>query len=125
MSGKKPGRTTDAAAAGESPPAGERIAKRLARAGIASRRDAERLIQGRRVKVDGAVIESPALNVTDDQVIHVDGVQVGGAQAVRLWLYHKPPGLMTTRARPEGPADDLRQSAGRHAPIPSASGGWT
>ncbi|MEQ8347353.1 MAG: pseudouridine synthase [Sneathiellaceae bacterium] len=104
MSGKKPGSTTDPAAAGESPPAGERIAKRLARAGIASRRDAERLIAGRRVKVDGIVIESPALNVTDTQVIHVDGVQVGGAQAVRLWLYHKPPGLMTTRRDPKGRA---------------------
>ncbi len=104
MSGKKPGRTIEAAEGGESPPAGERIAKRLARAGIASRRDAERLIAGRRVKVDGIVIESPALNVTDTQVIHVDGVQVGGAQAVRLWLYHKPPGLMTTRRDPKGRA---------------------
>lgn len=102
MSGKKPDRSTAAAAGSESAHAGERIAKRLARAGIASRRDAERLIAGRRVKVDGRIIDSPALNVTEDQVIHVDGVQVGGAQPVRLWLYHKPPGLMTTRRDPKG-----------------------
>jgi len=78
------------------PPAGDRIAKVLSRAGVASRRDAERMIAEGRVSVNGKVIESPALNVTARDRIVVDGTVVGEAEPARLWLYHKPAGLVTT-----------------------------
>jgi 23S rRNA pseudouridine2605 synthase len=78
------------------PPAGDRIAKVMSRAGVASRRDAERMIAEGRVSVNGKVIDSPALNVTARDRIVVDGNVVGEAEPARLWLYHKPPGLVTT-----------------------------
>jgi 23S rRNA pseudouridine2605 synthase len=81
---------------------GERIAKRLARAGIASRRDAEKLIAEGRVAVNGKVLNSPALNVADEAVITVDGKPVAAAAPTRLWRYHKPAGLVTTHRDPEG-----------------------
>jgi 23S rRNA pseudouridine2605 synthase len=81
---------------------GERIAKRLARAGIASRRDAERLIAEGRVAVDGKVLESPALRVPPDARITVDGKPVASAEPTRLWRYHKPAGLVTTHRDPQG-----------------------
>jgi len=80
----------------------ERIAKRLARAGLCSRRDAERWIAAGRVKVDGTVLESPALNVTDQSVIEVDGKPLPTAERARLWRYHKPTGEMVTARDPEG-----------------------
>lgn len=83
-------------------PAGERIAKRIARAGICSRREAERLIEQGRVKVDGATIKSPALNVTPDQDIIVDGTSLPTAAPPRLFRYHKPTGLIVTRTDPQG-----------------------
>jgi len=83
-------------------PQGERIAKRLSRAGIASRREAERMIAAGRVTVNGAIIDSPALNVTDADRITVDGVPVGAAERPRLWLYHKPLGLVTTAKDEKG-----------------------
>ncbi|MBN8530492.1 MAG: rRNA pseudouridine synthase [Alphaproteobacteria bacterium] len=79
----------------------ERIAKRLARAGLCSRREAEAWIAAGRVKVDGKVITSPALNVTDANLIHVDGKPIAAKEATRLWLYHKPKGLVTTHKDPE------------------------
>jgi 23S rRNA pseudouridine2605 synthase len=80
---------------------GERIAKRLARAGICSRREAERLIEAGRVKVDGTVLTSPAFNVTDQNKISVDGKPIAAAEAPRLWRYHKPAGVITTNRDPQ------------------------
>ncbi|WP_084114400.1 pseudouridine synthase [Loktanella atrilutea] len=80
----------------DTPPDGDRIAKVLSRAGIASRRDAERMIEEGRVSVNGKTITSPALNVTDRDRIVVDGKPVGQPEAARLWLYHKPAGLVTS-----------------------------
>ena len=81
---------------------GERIAKVLARRGVASRREAERMIEAGRVAVNGKTISSPALNVTDKDRIIVDGVEVGEAEPPRLWLYHKPSGLVTTERDEKG-----------------------
>ena len=81
---------------------GERIAKRLARAGVCSRRDAERLIEAGRVSVDGKVLTSPALNVTDANVIKVDGKPIEAAEETRIWRYHKPAGVLTTAKDPQG-----------------------
>lgn len=77
-------------------PSGDRIAKVLSRAGIASRREAERMIADGRVSVNGKVIDSPALNVTERDRIVVDGKLVGEPDPPRLWLYNKPAGLITT-----------------------------
>ncbi|RUT96836.1 pseudouridine synthase [Mesorhizobium sp. USDA-HM6] len=84
------------------PEAGERIAKRLARAGIASRRDAEELIAAGRVKVNGKVLDSPAFNVMPDDVIHLDGTEIPPIERTRLFLFHKPAGVVTTNRDPEG-----------------------
>jgi len=80
----------------------ERIAKRLARAGLCSRRDAERWIAAGRVKVDGKLLETPAFTVTDKSQIEVDGKPLPGADRARLWRYHKPPGELVTARDPEG-----------------------
>jgi 23S rRNA pseudouridine2605 synthase len=81
---------------------GERIAKVVSRAGLASRRDAEEWIVQGRVTVNGRVINSPALDVTANDVIAVDGKPLPPRERTRLFLYHKPRGLMTTHADPEG-----------------------
>jgi 23S rRNA pseudouridine2605 synthase len=81
---------------------GERIAKVLARAGLASRRDAEDMVVQGRVTVNGRVINSPALDVTVHDVISVDGKPLPARERTRLFLYHKPRGLITTHADPEG-----------------------
>ena len=83
-------------------PEGERIAKRLARAGVASRRDAEAMIEAGRVTVNGVQITSPALDVTEKDVIRIDGASMPEIERTRLWLYHKPAGLVTTNRDPEG-----------------------
>ncbi len=83
-------------------PAGDRIAKVLSRAGIASRREAERLIEIGEVAVNGKVITSPALNVTDADKITVGGKPVKAAEAARLWLYYKPDGLVTSESDEKG-----------------------
>jgi 23S rRNA pseudouridine2605 synthase len=75
---------------------GERIAKVIARAGLCSRRDAEAWILEGRVKVDGKVLETPAFCVTPQNRIVVDGAPLPQAEPPRLWLYHKPKGLVTT-----------------------------
>ena len=85
-----------------STPPGDRIAKVLARAGIASRREAERMIAEGRVTVNGEVIDRAALNVTDADKITVDGNLVGAPEKPRLWLYHKPTGLVTTTKDEQG-----------------------
>lgn len=84
------------------PPPGDRIAKVLARAGVASRREAERMIEAGRVTVNGKAISSPALNVTARDKITVDGKPVSEPEPARLWLYHKPPGLVTTARDEKG-----------------------
>ena len=82
--------------------AGERIAKALARAGLASRRDAEEMVTQGRVTVNGRVINSPALDITKNDVVMVDGKPLPERERTRLFLYHKPRGLMTTHDDPEG-----------------------
>jgi 23S rRNA pseudouridine2605 synthase len=82
--------------------AGERIAKVVSRAGLASRRDAEAWIVEGRVSVNGRVINSPALDVTTRDVITVDGKPLPERERTRLFMFHKPRGLMTTHADPEG-----------------------
>lgn len=85
-------------------PSSERIAKRLSRAGIASRREAEAMILAGRVAVNGKVIASPALNVTKTDRIAVDGKPIAPPEATRLWRYHKPTGLVTTARDEKGRA---------------------
>ena len=82
--------------------AGERIAKRLARAGLCSRREAERWIEQGRVKLNGKVLETPGVVVTDSDRIDVDGNPLPQREGTRLWLFHKPAGLVTTNRDPEG-----------------------
>lgn len=79
-----------------------RIAKAIARAGLASRRDAERWITLGRVSVNGEVLHSPARSVTPRDKILVDGKPLPAAEPVRLWRYHKPRGLVTTHRDPQG-----------------------
>ncbi|MFV3127882.1 pseudouridine synthase [Niveispirillum sp. KHB5.9] len=86
------------------PAGGERIAKRLARAGICSRRDAERWIADGRVRVNGVTLESAAFLVRDGDRIQVDGQNVGEPEPTRLWRYHKPEGLVTTARDEKGRA---------------------
>ncbi|MGA1684053.1 MAG: pseudouridine synthase [Gemmobacter sp.] len=81
---------------------GERIAKVIARAGRASRRDAERLIAEGAVRVNGKLIDSPALNVLPSDIITVAGQPLAAPEPARLWLYHKPAGLVTTARDEEG-----------------------
>ncbi len=84
------------------PSEGERIAKVLARRGVASRRDAERMILAGRVQVDGKRVDTPAVNIAPDARITVDGTPVRAAEPTRLWLYHKAPGLVTTERDEQG-----------------------
>jgi 23S rRNA pseudouridine2605 synthase len=80
----------------------QRIAKVLARAGLCSRRDAERWIAEGRVTLDGAVLTSPAVNVTEASEIRVDGKPLPEPGRARLWRYHKPAGLVTTHRDERG-----------------------
>ncbi|TCP41739.1 pseudouridine synthase [Rhodovulum marinum] len=83
-------------------PKGDRIAKVLARAGVASRREAERMIEAGRVSVNGRRIDSPALNVGPSDRIEVDGAPLAEPDPPRLWLYHKPQGLVTSARDEKG-----------------------
>ncbi len=80
----------------------QRIAKRLSRAGVCSRREAERWIADGRITVDGKKVIKPGTTVTAASVIRVDGKAVASPQATRVWRYHKPPGLLCTNKDPEG-----------------------
>ncbi|MDH3242106.1 MAG: rRNA pseudouridine synthase [Alphaproteobacteria bacterium] len=82
--------------------AGERIARRIARAGICSRRDAEKLIVAGRVAVNGVRISSPALNVGPKDAVTVDGTPLPAAEPVRLWRHHKQRGRITAARDPRG-----------------------
>ncbi|MEO1330415.1 MAG: pseudouridine synthase [Pseudomonadota bacterium] len=97
--------------------AGERIAKVLARAGVASRRDAERMIEAGRVAVNGVRLESPARNVTPEDAITVDGAPVAEPEPPRLWRYHKPAGLVTSARDEQG-----RETVFDHLPIGAPGG---
>jgi 23S rRNA pseudouridine2605 synthase len=97
MKGHFPHRT-DEAHAGQ----GERVAKVLARAGVASRREVERLIEAGRVALNGQVLTTPAVKVGDGDILTVDGEVVGEAEPTRLFRYHKPTGLVTTHRDPKG-----------------------
>jgi len=88
---------TDAAA-----PRGERVAKLLARAGLCSRREAERWIAEGRVSLDGHVLESPAVVATAESDLRVDGKPIPQKEPSRLWRYHKPAGLVTTHRDEKG-----------------------
>jgi 23S rRNA pseudouridine2605 synthase len=82
--------------------AGQRIAKVMARAGVCSRRDAEAWIAEGRVAVNGEVLTSPAFNVNETDDVRVDGKKLAAPERTRLFLFHKPRGLVTTARDPEG-----------------------
>jgi 23S rRNA pseudouridine2605 synthase len=81
---------------------GERVAKALARAGVASRREVERLIAAGRVRLNGEVLTTPAVKIAAGDVLTVDGAVIGQAEPTRVWRYHKPAGLVTTHSDPKG-----------------------
>lgn len=84
------------------PARGERIAKMMARAGVCSRRDAEKMIADGRVKLNGKLVTSPATFVAASDKLVVDDAQVGHKELPRLFMYHKPTGLITTAKDPQG-----------------------
>jgi 23S rRNA pseudouridine2605 synthase len=90
------------AKAGAPGPRGERIAKVLARAGLCSRREAERWIAEGRVAVSGRTLSTPAVTVTAADIVTVDGAPLPARESTRLWRYHKPAGLVTTHKDPRG-----------------------
>ena len=90
------------APAGEAPPRGERIAKWLSRAGIASRRDAERMLAEGRVRVNNLAVTHPATFVDARDIVQLDGRVLDAPERTRLWRYHKPDGLVTTHRDPQG-----------------------
>ncbi|TFL18637.1 pseudouridine synthase [Jannaschia formosa] len=97
-------------------PDGQRLAKVIARAGLASRRDAERMIEEGRVQVNGKPVDSPALNIGPRDRVTVDGAPLPQAEGARLWLYHKPAGLVTTERDEKDRKtvfDALRERLGR------------
>ena len=81
---------------------GERIAKVIARAGICSRRDAEKMIAEGRVALNGEPVTTPATKVGENDVIAIDGKPLDEPEPARLWRYHKPAGLVTTHKDPQG-----------------------
>jgi 23S rRNA pseudouridine2605 synthase len=95
----------DSGAGGGAEPAaerGDRIAKWLARAGVASRRDAEKLLAEGRVKLNNVVVTHPATFVSPGDLVTLDGRLIDAPGRARLWRYHKPDGLVTTHRDPEG-----------------------
>ena len=84
------------------PGGGERVAKVIARAGLCSRREAEQWIEAGRITINGRPLTSPAVNVAAGDVVTVDGSPLPERTRLRLWRYHKPPGLMTTHSDPQG-----------------------
>ncbi len=81
---------------------GDRISKVMARAGVCSRRDAERWIADGRVAINGVTLDSPAVNVAEGDVVTVDGEPLASPDEARLWRFHKPDGLVTTHKDPQG-----------------------
>ena len=97
-----PPSTANAQAMAQERPAGERIAKLLARAGVASRREVERMIADKRVALDGATIATPATILPNLRGVTVDGKPVAEAERARLFRFHKPAGLLTAERDPAG-----------------------
>jgi 23S rRNA pseudouridine2605 synthase len=94
---------TDDSAPGQGADAsGDRIAKVLARAGVASRREIERLIEAGRVAINGQVLTTPAVKVAPGDIVTVDGKVVDEPEPTRVWRYHKPVGLLTSHNDPKG-----------------------
>ncbi|MFO1114962.1 MAG: pseudouridine synthase [Beijerinckiaceae bacterium] len=118
--GRKPGAGARDRKPGPPPKAqeGERIAKAMARAGACSRRDAEQWIAEGRVAVNGKVLSSPAFNVTSSDRITVDGRPLAARERTRLFLFHKPRGLVTTDRDPEGRETIFDYLAQRHPELP-------
>src|SRR3954466_8954808 len=88
--------------AAETEARGERIAKWLARAGVASRRDAEKLIAERRVRLENRLVETPATFIKPGDLVTIDNKPVAGPQRPRLFRYNKPAGLVTTHRDEKG-----------------------
>jgi len=88
--------------AGEAAASGDRVAKMLARAGVASRREVERLIEAGRVALNGQVLTTPAVKVEPGDILTVDGAVVTEAEPARLFRYHKPLDLVTSHKDPQG-----------------------
>ena len=92
---------------------GQRIAKAMARAGLCSRRDAEAWILAGRVSVNGQKLASPAFNVVEGDDVRIDGEPLQARERTRLFLFHKPRGLVTTARDPEGkPLGSVATKAG-------------
>src|SRR3984957_16151032 len=97
-------------------PRGDRIAKFLSRAGIASRRDAEKMLAEGAIKLNGKAVTHPATFVSPGDIVQVNGRVVDSPDRTRMWRYHKPEGLVTTHRDPEGRPtvfDKLRQQLPR------------
>ena len=106
------------------PEAGDRIAKLLARAGVASRREVERMIADGRVAINGKVLDTPAVKLDSLRGVTVDGKAVGKAENTRLFAFHKPAGMLTTEYDPKGRAtiyaalrNALPKDVGRVIPV--------
>lgn len=100
-------------------PEGDRIAKLLARAGVASRREIERMIADRRITIDGKPVETPATFLTSLKGVSVDGKPVAAPEATQLYAFHKPTGLITAERDPKGRAtiyDALRNALPKDTP---------
>ena len=101
-SSKRNPQTDTPAVAADEPSAKERIAKRMARAGLCSRREAERWIAEGRVTLNGKLLDTPAVTVGVRDRIEVDGKLISARERTRLWLFHKPSGTVSTNNDPEG-----------------------
>ena len=93
----------------------ERIAKRIARSGICSRRDAEARIRDGRVTVNGEIVNSPAFNVSPSDVVNIDNKQLPERESARLWRYYKPRGLVVS-SRDEKNRETIFDKLPRHLP---------
>ena len=100
----------------EKPMSGNRLAKVMARHGLCSRRQAEQWIKDGRVRVNRKEIRTPAFNVLDSDQIEVDGTAISEKKGTRVWLYHKPAGLVVTESDPEGRPTVFEEFARRSLP---------
>jgi 23S rRNA pseudouridine2605 synthase len=115
---ERPARAPAAERAQDQAFAGDRIAKVMARAGVCSRRDAEIWITEGRVAVNGRVLASPAVNVADSDRIEIDGKPMQARERTRLFLFHKPIGLVTSARDPEGRETVFDYLDNRHSELP-------